>query len=226
MDRRRHHRDFLLPGAIEILHLDGPRQVRFQRIVDVLFRELLEGWARRVEVPVVIKKIDPRVLGSARRGLGVEFLIAGRMIDAGACSEEVLQSGSFLDWEEFFRVVQAPLLHGLFYIDRPIYDVFPVQHRQHALSPPRELSPPRQVDVNKADFSVRGDEHGSCTLRLEPSAQRFKFKAGVAERLRLVYSFPIRAWPEFWRRLCARRFRLEAKAGYRKKTEPEVNQPC
>src|SRR5579884_1276872 len=57
----------LLSGPIEILHGDWPREIRFERIIDVPAGQFLERRAGRVKVPILIAEERAGILRSVPR---------------------------------------------------------------------------------------------------------------------------------------------------------------
>ena len=93
----RHACIFLLARAIEILHSDGPRQVRFQCLIDVLSGEFFKGGSGGIKIPIVVAKEGAGELRAANGPHIFGIVFADGMVNAGSRHEQVSQLGRFLD---------------------------------------------------------------------------------------------------------------------------------
>ena len=77
-------------SLIEILHPDRLRQVGFQGGENVFARQLLEGRACCVEVPVLVLHVRARPLRAAPRRERRQFFINRGMIDTGPGRQQIV----------------------------------------------------------------------------------------------------------------------------------------
>ena len=101
-----------LARTLKVLHSDWLGQVLFERDEDIFSRQLFECGAGRIEIPVLVLKICPGNLCPAAGRQRGQFRICGRVIDAGARGEQIVERRLFFDGEKWLDVVQAHLLDG------------------------------------------------------------------------------------------------------------------
>ncbi len=175
---------------IEVLQRQRLREVLGERVEHALAGLLLEHRAEDIEVPVVIEEIRARLLSSALRLVRAVARAARRVIDAGACDQEVAHARGLLDRQQAVVLVDAEVSHGGVEIDRAVGDIFSVQHRQDAFARGGEIAHLRDVAVAVGEAAGRDDHQRGGRHRDELRLRGFETRRAKAGAERDV---PVRA---------------------------------
>src|SRR3979411_564743 len=170
----------------KILHAQRPRDHVAERLVDIAAGELCEDRAERVEVPVAIAPRGARRLGVPwwLDGLHPWRLVTGRMVDAGARRQQIVDRRLLLDRAEPLDVVDAERVQRQLQVDAAVLDIIADQGRQKtladrmAIEAPGDVAPARHLAAALHDHYRVGGERPRV---LKGVAQPFERPAGRSE---------------------------------------------
>jgi len=133
---------------------------------------VLEDRAGGVEVPVAVEHVGSGLLRApGRRLVQVVAGVRGRMVDAGAGGDEVVDRGLLLDGEETSDVIEPQIRKRRFEVDGPVLHPVAVQHGEDALADRGHVG--ELLDVSELiDDPPTVDHHEARGVGLVPDEAR------------------------------------------------------